>query len=1003
MKIDRFYTSRCYPEKEIEQCWNAGYSIIGVSYGNGQWVLTVSDDSDLDNQQWNTSEEFPSQQINDGWNQGKDISFLGYGVDRWVVFMSGNTGYIDQIWRSGSRFPGKDINTSSKEGYRVTHLAYGNNRWVVVMAKDTGYTEQLSGLYSDFPKDTITKGWDDGYDITSLVAGNGYWGLIMSKNSGLGMQRWINNSDFPSNDVNSWIKEGYSITALTFGAGSWSVVLSETRQGEVSDDDTSESEESGSKSTDTSIENNPEADRLSEAGVQFLDKNKYDKAINQFTRALAIQPDHLDALAGLATAYTWVDQGDQALKYYEKAFELDQSIPILTSNIIITYNNFENYEQILDVVKKTAPGTIDEIMMPDTYNVIGIAYFKTGDYENAIRYYNKALKLDPKNEIIKDNLDDAKQQKDAQVPAVQSAPGSVPLSTQVPEMSDELLLETSLKELQAMIELERIKIDVDDLMKFLSIEKLRKQRGLMTNPVALHSVFSGPPGTGKTTVARLLGKIFKSMGLLKKGHVVEVDRSMLVAEFIGQTAVKTNKVIDAALDGILFIDEAYTLVPDDDSRDFGREAVETLLKRMEDNRERLIVIVAGYTDEMKRFIDANPGLQSRFTRYFFFEDFKPEQLSEIFIQTCTSRKFRIEPLASDKLLRYTSFIYRSRIKSFGNARSMRNLFEEVLRLQGSRLAKLETITDDDLITITEADITDAVKDEFPDDKQETIDDVLKELNELVGLENVKQDVNTLVNYIKIEKLRREKGMVINPISLHTVFFGPPGTGKTTVARLLGRIFKAMGLISLGHVIEVSRADLVAPYVGQTAARTMKVVDSAMHGILFIDEAYTLTPANGSNDFGQESLDTLLKRMEDDRERLIVVVAGYTDEMQRFLESNPGLKSRFNRFFYFNDYRPEELTSIFTNMCESRHFTITPEIETKIYASMQLYWDARDKTFGNGRMVRNLFEKLVQVHSDRVSKITNPDENDLSSFSEEDVEKATSCFGQSCLSEHKSHF
>ena len=260
----------------------------------------------------------------------------------------------------------------------------------------------------------------------------------------------------------------------------------------------------------------------------------------------------------------------------------------------------------------------------------------------------------------------------------------------------------NLAELKSLIGLERVKQDVDSLRNLIKIQAMRKQQGLPNTLVSYHCVFSGNPGTGKTTVARIVAGIYKELGILKKGHLVEVDRSKLVGEYVGQTAPKTNKVIDEALDGVLFIDEAYSLVGE--GSDYGAEAIATLLKRMEDDRDRLVVILAGYTNEIKEFIDSNPGLQSRFNRYIQFDDYSTEELTEIFKRNLRKSRYKIKRDAFEKLQSVIGCAVASRDKNFGNARYVRNLFEKVVQNQANRLAKMESIDNDELSIITCEDI-----------------------------------------------------------------------------------------------------------------------------------------------------------------------------------------------------------------------------------------------------------------------------------------------------------
>ncbi|MFT5859382.1 MAG: SpoVK/Ycf46/Vps4 family AAA+-type ATPase [Flavobacteriaceae bacterium] len=548
------------------------------------------------------------------------------------------------------------------------------------------------------------------------------------------------------------------------------------------------------------------------------------------------------------------------------------------------------------------------------------------------------------------------------------------LGSKAARVPDDRSLEELLGTLDELVGLTEIKSQIREYIEYLKFEKIRKDKGLnSTKELKLHTVLTGNPGTGKTTVAKQLGKIYKAMGLLTIGHIHEVDRADLVGEYIGQSAPKVREAIKKARGGILFIDEAYALYRKGTRNDYGHEVIEILLKEMSDGPGNLIVVCAGYPAEMSAFINSNPGLKSRFSHFFHFPDYMPEELMAIADLGFSQRQLSVTDDAKELLFKQLTKSFRARNRSFGNARFVMSVVDESKRNMALRLMKAENtekLTAEELSQVVKSDVQEVFATSHTKKLQLQVDNemlkvALHELDSLIGMDNVKTEIRELV---KLVTYYREIGKdVLNQFVMHSVFTGNPGTGKTTVARIFAQIFKALGLIERGHLVECDRESLVAGFTGQTAIKTAKIIDQAMGGVLFIDEAYALV--NGNNDsFGHEAVQAILKRMEDNKTSFIVIAAGYPRNMHEFLSANPGLRSRFEKTITFEDYSPKELLDISIYMMDLENHLFDEEALTRLNVCLTEAFDCRDEHFGNARFVRKIVQQTIRDHNLRLADV-----------------------------------
>ena len=547
------------------------------------------------------------------------------------------------------------------------------------------------------------------------------------------------------------------------------------------------------------------------------------------------------------------------------------------------------------------------------------------------------------------------------------------------------------EKLQGMVGLDNVKVRIKN---FFDLHAYNQENPAAMEGARLHMVFMGNPGTGKTTVARLIGNIFKDAGILKRGHLVTANRENIVGQHIGHTEKNIKDLVNEALDGVLFIDEAYSLAEPEGSG-FGKTAIDTLVPLMEDNRGRLMIILAGYPAQIEELIRTNPGLKSRFLskNFITFDDYTPRELHQILDWHIRKKLLSFPNEVRQNCRNVLTNLYNNKGEDFGNARVVENLLIDMMANFAGRCIPQNLNLNETSYALE--DIPLDYDQSTPPELDQSLDSLMDELNGLVGLKKVKEFIITLKEEYEFDGIikrnkNKEKASFLpsSKKSLeHIIFEGNPGTGKTTVARLLGKIYRKLGLLKKGHIIETQKADLVAGYVGQTAGKMLHAINRARDGVLFIDEAYSLSESRDG--FGKEAIDTLNKEMEDKRVSMLVVAAGYPKDMSDFTKSNSGLSSRFPHRLVFEDYTNEELCQIFESFASKEGFNVSEEVIEKL----KTYFKSlpRGSSFGNARTARNVYQKCLRKFKSRTLKvfrsITEEERKELMedlSFSVEDI-------------------
>lgn len=665
-------------------------------------------------------------------------------------------------------------------------------------------------------------------------------------------------------------------------------------------------------------------------------------------------------------------------------------LELLKDKIRENTSHYYSKEKLMEFKKNMANGfldpyTLEEIIsMKDYLEAQGEQVVINSENAGYIEAKRLGKEYDFSQEYGSDNLDDlSRVEKEEKNPEKNEEDEKI-ISTEEIDSYTKKGVENPMLALNTLIGLDSVKEEVRKMQSRYQLELQRKAEGKQGGSISgNHMCFYGPAGTGKTTVARIMAGILYDLKMIHKNQVVEISGNDLKGSYTGWTAIKTKRIIEAAKGGVLFIDEAYSLIGDNYWSDgYGDEALAQLITAMENYKDELVVIFAGYEAEMSRFLDRNEGLKSRIKTFIHFPNYTAEDMGEILVSLAEQEGLKISPELKAAYVEYAERVL-VHSSNFGNARDARNSLAEIydqhsLNVTNHRLSpemrdvlcledfpweegnetnqkdqrNLWHLTKDEERIISMSELEGYIK--------PGIRKPMEELERLIGLQSVKTQIRNMRNRYLFELSRKEDNVTSDFMTCnHMCFCGPPGTGKTTVARIMSGILYDLKIIKKNQVVEVGGNDLVGQYIGDSAKKTKLIIEASKGGVLFIDEAYTLN--TGYKGYGDEVLGELVKAMEDFKDDLVVIFAGYEKEMKDFLKRNPGMQSRIKSEIYFPNYTPDELGEIFVSMAKTAQYKVSEKLKDT-YIDFAEKVLLPDPSFGNARTVRQDLDKIIERHA-----------------------------------------